>query len=493
MTSVFSATAQPVIRRDPLPGINRGGKGRVSSLADDINAIISDRSFADASWGISVVSCDKQETLYGHNDLRNRQVASNIKLLTTGAAIWRLGSDYTHMTEVYISGEAGNNAGIYGDLVIRTMGDPTLSPSFGMNPRQVFRSWAATLDSLGIHSLRNVVVDASYFDELPYAPGWAWDDEPFGYNAQISAASVYDNSIEVRVTPGKMPGDPVSIDISPSTAYVTLRVTAGTSRVDSTSTLDIRRERGSDIIVISGNIATGSETYVEHISIEQPPLFYATIVSEELARAGIEIRGSAYDAADFPQPLLYQSLRKVVERRSPPLREIVAAINKQSLNLAAEMTLKSLGREFGGGGTTVAGIEVVKRFLADVGIDIEHLRLYDGSGLSRQNMLSPADMTKLLQWLHRSSISADFLASLSIAGVDGTLASRLVGTRAEKNMVGKTGYLSGIRALSGYVRTRDGELLAFSIVSNNYSVPTGVVNTAQDLIIMRLASFSRRS
>ncbi len=336
------------------------------------------------------------------------------------------------------------------------------------------------------------MVDASYFDPTPYAPGWAWDDETFGFNAPISAAAIYENSITVTVTPAKVPGRSVQIDISPPTAYVTLRVTAVTTRADSVSTIDVRRERGSRTIVVSGNIAAGAEPYVEHISVERPPLFFATLLHEELKRFGINVRGSLYDASEYPEMINYPNLRMVASHVSPPLREIVAATNKQSLNLAAEMLLKKLGREYGGIGSTAGGLDVVRKFLGEIGIDTEHIRLFDGSGLSRQDMIAPTDIATLLRWTRRSSISPDFLASLAIAGHDGTLAERLRGTLAEGNVIGKTGFLTGIRAVSGYARTRDGEWLAYSIVVNNYSVPTNVVNTAQDLILMRLASFTRR-
>jgi D-alanyl-D-alanine carboxypeptidase/D-alanyl-D-alanine-endopeptidase (penicillin-binding protein 4) len=477
----------------PGPPVPSGARARqaVVEMGRDIGAILSDKNFNDASWGVSVVSCENGESLFRFNDVRNRQMASNIKLVTTATALYRLGGDYRYGTEIYIGGER-NGAELNGNLVVRSFGDPSLSPSFGIDPRDVIRRWGGVLDSLGITSIQDIVVDASYFDDVPYGPGWAWDDEPFGFNAPVSASAIFDNSIEVTVKPGKTPGAPVSIDISPPTAYVTLKVTAVTSRGDSTSTLDIRRERGSSVIVVSGNIAANSDPYVDHISVEHPARFFATLMKEELARSGIAVRGGAFDAADYPVRFTYSLLKRIATHLSPPLREIVAATNKQSLNLAAEMMVKKLGREFGGMGSTAAGVEVVKRVLTEAGVDIEHIRLYDGSGLSRQDMMTPADFTTLLRWAQRSQIAADFMGSLAIAGRDGTLANRLRGTLAQNNVIAKTGFLSGIRALSGYARTRDGEWLAFSIVLNNYSVPTSVVNTAQDLIVMRLASFSRK-
>jgi PBP4 family serine-type D-alanyl-D-alanine carboxypeptidase len=485
---------QTASRTEGTPGPPRASaRSAITELSKDIDAIISDRNFTDATWGISIVSCESGEPIFRLNEKKNLQVASTIKLLTTAAALRRLGGDYRFGTDIYINGEIRPDGELLGDVVIKAGGDPSISPEFGIDPRQVLQSWARLLDSLGIRSVQNVLVDASLFDRIPYASGWAWDDEPYGFNAQISAAAIYSNSIEVTVTPGNAAGKPVQINVSPSTAYVSLKVTAITSRPDSVSTIDIGRERGSSMISVSGNIAAGSEPYVEHISIEKPPLFFASLLKEELERFGITVHGTAYDAADYDRTREFLSLRRIGSYASPPLREIVAAINKQSLNLPAEMLLKKLGSQLMRSGTTTAGIDAVKIFLIETGIDAEHVRLSDGSGLSRQDFIAPSDITTLLSWARRSSIARDFLGSLSIAGRDGTLASRMSHSLAENNVIAKTGYFGGVRAISGYARTRDGEWMAFSIVTSNYSVPTSVVNTAQDLILMRLASFTRRS
>ncbi|MCE7934008.1 MAG: D-alanyl-D-alanine carboxypeptidase/D-alanyl-D-alanine-endopeptidase [Chlorobi bacterium CHB2] len=464
----------------------------LARLARDLDGILADRNFADATWGVSVVSCQDGDQVYRFQDRRNRQMASNIKLLTTITALNKLGSSFRFSTEVIATGEVVNGD-LQGDLVIRCSGDPSISPSFGINPQEVLQGWARTLDSLGIRSIRHIVVDASLFDTIPYAPGWAWDDETFGFNAPISGAAMYDNSIAVTVAPGKAAGKPVQIDVSPSTAYVTLRVTAQTTRSDSVATLEVHRDRGSAVIVVAGNIAAGAEPYTEHISIEQPPVFFATLVREELGRSGIEVRGGAYDANHAPLHDAPRTSRRIALYLSPELRQIAAATNKQSLNLSAEMLLKAMGERTFGVGSTASGIEVVKRQLSDVGIDVERLRLADGSGLSRQAMISTADMTRLLRWAYRKpALFRDVLSTLSVAGTDGTLATRMAGTAAEGNVFGKTGYMGGVRALSGYVRTRDGEWLAFSIAVNNYTVPTALVNKAHDQILTRLANFSRR-
>lgn len=488
-----SGVAQQTTKGEATPGARSSqARARLHSLAADINSIIGDYAFVDASWGVSVVSCQSGEILYEHDANRNRQYASNIKLVTTSAALALLGSDYRFSTEIYIAGLIADGT-TENDLVIRPMGDPTISPSFGVDPRGVLGEWGGVLDSLGVRKVRNVVVDASWYEDTPYGPGWAWDDEAYGFNARVSAAAIYDNSVEVRIEPGEVAGAPVRIHLVPPTAYVSLQVTAVTGTTIGMGTIDVRRERGSDIITVSGSIALGAEPYVENISVDDPPIYLGTLVSEELARRNIAVKGGVVDAADLRRPLPYSSMRRIHVHRSQPLRRIVTAINKQSLNLAAELLVREIGQRECGAGETAAGIDAVRRWHGTTGVDPERIRIVDGSGLSRLNMLAPSDVTRILRASWMAPWWADFRASLSVAGVDGTLANRMTGSLAAGNAIGKTGFLNGIRALSGYVRTRDGEWLAFSIVANNYSVPTGVVNTAQDMIVMRLASFARKA
>ncbi len=489
--SVAAAQSGPRVPGTP-GGATTPRRAPLSVLASDIQQIITDRAFADASWGVSVVSCDNGEVLFDFDAGKNRQFASNLKLLSTSTALSALGADRRFTTEIYIGNVVDAGDGI-DDLVIRALGDPSMSPSFGVDPREILGSWAGTLDSLGVHRIRNIIVDASRYESTPFGPGWSWDDEAYGFNARVSAAAMYDNSVEVRVTPGTEPGSPARIDLIPATAYVTLQVTAQTASRDAVGTIEVKRERGSDIVTVSGSIAVGAEPYVEHIAVEDPNVFMGTLMEEELERRGIPVRGAILDAEDVRRPIPYSIMRRVSVRRSSPLRELLPAINKQSLNLATEMLVREMGFDDCGVGTTMAGLEVVRRFMRDAGIDPEKTRIVDGSGLSRLNMLSAADMTRLLRTAWRARWGADFRASLAVAGRDGTLTNRMKGTLAEGNALGKTGFLNGIRALSGYVRSRDGEWMAFSIVVNNYSVPTSVVNTAQDLVVMRLASFSRKS
>ncbi len=492
--------AEPALAQRPGGGITatssesaQSDRRARSSLATDLDAILADRSFDNASWSISVVSCTRDgERLFDRDGEKNRLVASNIKMLTTAASLDRLGGDYVFETPVFITDTVSPDGRLNGDLVLRASGDPSIAPEFDRDPRRVIDTIVASLHSAGVRSLRRVVVDASAFDAVAYGPGWSWDDEPYGYSAPISAAAMYRNCVRVNVTPGVDPGDSVQIDMLPSTGYVTLRVSATTTRSDSTSTLEIRRTPGSPVITVSGNIAAGSGSYTEEISIDDPPLFVATLLREGLERAGISVTDGVADAAELPHGVDYASAAELVRLRSAPLREVIRPINKLSLNLPAEMLLKTLGRLITGIGSTEAGIEVVTQMLQRAGIDLEQINLVDGSGLSRMDLIAPRDLTRFLLWVHTSPIADDFTASLSVAGEDGTLQERFRGTLAEGNVMAKTGFLTGVRSISGYCCTRDGERLAFSIVLNNYTVPTGVVNTAQELMVMRLAGFTRR-
>ncbi|MCI0496415.1 D-alanyl-D-alanine carboxypeptidase/D-alanyl-D-alanine-endopeptidase, partial [candidate division KSB1 bacterium] len=200
----------------------------------------------------------------------------------------------------------------------------------------------------------------------------------------------------------------------------------------------------------------------------------------------------AYDIDDVPDYSYLQLPENIIfEHSSAPLWEIIDAINKMSQNLYAEILLRSLGAYFLGVGDAKHGIEVVKEFLQGIGIKTDQFLMYDGSGLSRLNMVTPTQITMLLKFMRKHENGSYFYDSLPIAGVDGTIINRMQQTSAHGNVRAKTGYVGHVRSLSGYLSTADKEELAFSIIANNYSAPTSMANLIQDLVCERLANFSR--
>ena len=191
------------------------------------------------------------------------------------------------------------------------------------------------------------------------------------------------------------------------------------------------------------------------------------------------------DVDDINTSLNYQKMKKFYTTYSPPLKEIIKVINKNSQNFFAEQLLKTIGLEKEGYGTVTNGVK-------EMGINPESMVLVDGSGLSRLNYVTPKQFVTLLNYMYKSKYFIPFYNSLSIAGVDGSLGNRLQNTKAKDKIRAKTGYLEGVRSLTGYAFTLDNEPVAFSIIANNFNVPVKLAENIQDLVCLRLANFKRK-
>jgi D-alanyl-D-alanine carboxypeptidase/D-alanyl-D-alanine-endopeptidase (penicillin-binding protein 4) len=221
-------------------------------------------------------------------------------------------------------------------------------------------------------------------------------------------------------------------------------------------------------------------------------LYLLNIFREILEDKQIRFRGALLDIDDWNEKLSYLNLDPIIIIESIPLFEIIKIINKESHNLSAELLLKTIGKESSGIGTYEAGIEKIKEFLEISGISPENMVIVDGSGLSRFNLISPRYQINLLSWIYRSDYKNELLNSLAVPGENGTLERRMKRSLAEKNVIAKTGSMNNVNNIMGYVQTRDGETLAFSIMMQNFTVPSSLARNLQDLILMRLASFSRK-
>ncbi len=467
----------------------------VQRLRTEINAVLRDPAFANAYWGVEIQSLKNGQYVYRRNVHKSFRPASNLKLFTTGTALVKLGPDFTYATRVFRTGQISRGI-LHGDLVVRGSGDPTITGRFhDGNMLSVFQDWADSLKSQGIQRIEGRIVgdDNAFADEI-MGEGWAWDYQSDWYAAQISALSFNDNCVDILFTPGKSVGDTVSFRLEPPTHYVRVINQVVTAPKHQAKGVFFHRERGKNIVRITGSIEIGTPEKRDWFSVENPTLYAVTVFREVLQNRGISVTGPAvdidslkhysYEANDSLCVALYQS---------PDLAQIVRAINKVSQNLYAELLLRTLGKVYRNDGSASGGIAVVKDFLSGIGIDPNRVAMFDGSGLSHLDMITPDEMVLLLRALYRSAVRDEFLDSLPIAGVDGSLKNRMKGTAAEANVRAKTGYISNTRSLSGFVTTRDGELLSFSILVNNYLVPTSRANFVQDWICERLANFSRNS
>jgi D-alanyl-D-alanine carboxypeptidase/D-alanyl-D-alanine-endopeptidase (penicillin-binding protein 4) len=195
---------------------------------------------------------------------------------------------------------------------------------------------------------------------------------------------------------------------------------------------------------------------------------------------------------DLPRPVDYKLADLLFTNYSPPLREIIKVVNKNSQNFYAEQILKTIGLEAGHFGTTENGIEVELDIFKDMGINTDGMSIVDGSGLSRLDLVTPRNFNSLLNYMYKSKYYIPFYNSLPIAGVDGTLGTRLKNTKAEGKIRAKTGYLTAVRSLCGYALTGDNEPVSFSIIANNFNVPVKLAENLQDLVCLRLSNFRRK-
>jgi D-alanyl-D-alanine carboxypeptidase/D-alanyl-D-alanine-endopeptidase (penicillin-binding protein 4) len=452
-------------------------------LRNAIDAVLSDSIFIPSRASVKVVSLNTNEVLYDRDSRQLMRPASNMKLLTSATALHTLGRTYQFKTCVF--SDSITAAGIVrGNLYLKGYGDPDLRISD-------LDSAALYLRSMGISQVwGDIVGDNSYFDDLEWGNGWMWDDEPDPDEMFISALSVNKNCVSVTVSPTPAPSDSVLASCDPPTPFITIQKRAKTVRDSATVPLHISRlfmER-LNTVTVSGEVQVGGGIRQRRVSVWRPELFAAQILKESLQRNGIYV---------FGQPrfgITPETARKVWEK-DWPLESVILAMNKVSDNLSAENLLKTIGaQERGLPGSARNGIYVVNSFLASCGLDTTGHSIADGSGVSHYNLVTGDEVLRLLTVVARSpEIFPVLYASLPIAGVDGTLENRMIGTAAAGNLRAKTGTLSGVSSLSGYVTTRDGELLVFSMMMQNFVIPTRYYHSAQDRIGALLAQFSRKS
>jgi D-alanyl-D-alanine carboxypeptidase/D-alanyl-D-alanine-endopeptidase (penicillin-binding protein 4) len=408
--------------------------------------------------------------------------ASVLKVVTTSAALEKLGADFRYRTGVYTNGVVEPDGTVTRDLILVGRGDSNLTDPYGeLLEKPTFQELAEKLESAGIKKVRgDVVGDDSYFDLKNNGTGWTDKELQSVYGAPINALSINNNVIWVHAGAGQR-NKRINYTLEPRTSYFHVRNLGVTGSRRAKRTLSVRLIRGSKTIVISGVLPEG-QNYSQHVLLETPAEVAATLLKEELHRHGITVEGgvSALHHGDVSKDE-QAGWDLLAEHQSPPLINALQIINKRSQNLHAEMLLRTLGAEFRGEGTSEAGLDVVKEFLVHAGIDSEKIRLNDGCGLSRENLITPRFQTSLLQFLSTRPYFDLFLNTLAISGTDGTLKNRLSASEVRGSIHAKTGTLNGVTTLSGYITTKSGRNLVFSIFANRVNATSRVKRTIDEI------------
>lgn len=434
-------------------------------LKHQIDGIIASELHPYSSASIKIISLKTGSTIYESSPLMLMAPASLEKIFTATAALWRLGAGYALETSVHMVPGRG-------EIYIKGSGDPLVTPE---EINLLARFIASTLNS---GTRCQLIGDVGCFDDDYWGDGWAWDDDPDNEAVYISALSVNGNSVLLDIAPGRAPSLPLSIKISPDTRYVVVENRGVTGKPGGPSALSMTRPAGDlrNQIFISGSLAADCAPLEKKLPVWRPELFFLTLLAEQLGQAGIITE--SINLGTVPDKAVHLvSLKR-------PVGKIVSVMLKKSDNLSGENLLKYLGHlRTGEEGSAEDGALVVMDYLKSKGIPFDHIRIADGSGMSRYNLNNAETITRLLAAVYRDKeVYPEFVNSLPIAGRDGTLANRMKGTPAEGKVRGKTGSLTGISTLAGYTETADGEPVAFAMLMENFTVSVEQVRNIQDRI-----------
>lgn len=452
-----------------------------ADLPQEIDAILQRQPISRrARWGILVSSLDGGEPLYARDAQQFFIPASNVKLLTTAAALTAFGADYQIRTSVYQMPSAS------GDVVLRVVGrgDPTLT-------QVSLQGLAQQLYDRGIRRVDRLEIDDAYFRGDPINPNWEWEDLQAGYGAPVSSLMVNGNAIALQLIP-QSPGQPLGVAFdNPLDArdwqVVNLTRTLPSDSLEEEYT-QIQQDGQRRVLRIEGQLRAGSEVGEEAIATPDPTGRFLRHFQVALRNAGITLERQPRTTSSSLNPLP-NSVSELAFTLSPPLSSLVTQANAESENLYAEALLLQLGtlRVAPQSSTLVAGLEAVEAMLAPLGVDPEGIDQADGSGLARRNLATPEAFVQTLQAMHRSPLAEIFRDSLAMAGVSGTLSNRFRGTPVEGHLWGKSGAISGIAALSGYLEPGQHPPLVFSILVNHFDQPVRTVRPTIDEIVETFA------
>ena len=490
---------RPAVAGDICPG----------ELGAQVDAIANRPEFSRSRWGILIQPLSSTATLYSRDAQKYFIPASNVKLLTTAAALQKLGADFRIKTSVY-SGENGS-------LYVAGRGDPSITEA-------QLQSLAQQLKRRGVDRVNELIGDDSYFQGSAVNPNWEWEDAQAGYGAPINSLIFNQNAIELLLSPQDL-GQPLKVTFAePKLANQwQIQNNSVTVAQNESEFIEVGREFDRPAIRVSGQLKVGAESESAYVAVVNPANNFLQHFQQVLAAEGIPVKQAlvASVSRNFNQELA------TVE--SPPLAELVRETNRESNNLYAEVLLRLLGkvtdtdapatsthrqdacatsRDFTGKmpvpqerltgkmpvpqeDTGEIGLKELKTALTQLGVNPNSYILADGSGLSRHNLISPEALVQTLRFMANSPAASIYRQSLPIAGESGTLKNRLNSTPNRVILQAKTGTLSGVSALSGYIEVPDYEPLVFSIIVNQSDLSAASMRSATDEIVLLLNRLRR--
>ncbi|MDQ2766497.1 MAG: D-alanyl-D-alanine carboxypeptidase/D-alanyl-D-alanine-endopeptidase [Gemmatimonadota bacterium] len=480
-STATAAAVAPSVSTTPTETISR------AALRHAIDSMVAQSQFRNSQFGVLVVDPEKSDTLYSLNAGKLFMPASNMKIVTGATSLALLGPDYTYRTEFSAGGRVAHDT-LQGALVVTGRGDPTISDHMRKDAMQPLYDVADSLKAHGVSVIAGGLQAApDVFPDTTIGWGWSWDDLGEDYGAGVDAL-YFNEGFGTAIARGKVGARPDSIQTLPARTYPRISI-APAMRGDATDTTSLRLglDPARTQFISHGKLKSAADTLV-YVYPDQREAYLAAL-HEAIVSRGIVVHGGE---SAMPPAGAASHATPLFTIHSPPLRAILAALEKPSQNQIAEILYKTLGLEKTGVGSADSGQAVLARQLASWGAQPDGYLVRDGSGLSRYGYLSPETLVRVLDKIRADTAFHVFYDALPIAGVDGSLEHRMRGTPAAGNVHAKTGSVANARSLSGYVTTTDNHLLLFSLLANNWTVKQSAVDSVQNRIAIMLASLKLR-
>lgn len=491
-------------------------------LRQQLTDLVNQPRFDAARFGIKAVSLETGQTLFEHEPAKLFSPASNCKLYTMAMVLDKLGGDYRLRTSLYSAARPDARGNLKCDLILYGRGDPTFNLKAGQGDLlRALQPLVAALTNAGVRKISgDLIGDDSFIVGAPYGSGWVWDDMNYYYGAEISALTINDNTLQLSARPGAKLGAPGQLELNPPTTFVTLINQTRTSTPDSRRVINLYRPVGQNVIYVNGQLPLNSTNkYSDDVTFSNPTGLFVEFFKAALARNGVKVTGKTRTVHWLERPGAPLDTSRLIELgfvESAPLRELNVLVQKPSQNLYTDLLLAHVGsleREralanqapndsawlvdaAGSSGTSEDyGVRELYKFFSKVGIKRSDVKFEEGSGLARNNLVTPNATIQLLQFMSQHPEAESYYQALPIAGRDGTLRNRLKGTRGENNVHAKTGTLRWANSTSGYLTTAAGEKLVFSLMLNRYTAPSAQYSARGELdkAILLLANFTGRS
>lgn len=483
----------------------------LESLQAKIRLALSRPELRRGTVAVKIASLNSGKVVFEDSAEKYVMPASNMKSFTVATAIEKLTPNFRFVTSVFANSKPDETGTIKGDLTIFGRGDISLSTAFYEG--DYFKGLDALADKIvqsGVKRIEgNLVGDESYFSGSAIPSGWEWDDLQWYYGAEVSALPLNDNALDLTVKPASV-GSLCLVQLQPLNTVYRVVNNCRTVAANGKRTLTVKKDLDQNVLEVYGNLPVGDKGFANYLTVSHPSELFVALLKQRLQQKGVTVTGQTRVIGAKEKSLMTATSTaapvEIAKLESFPFSLIAAKTMKPSQNLYTETILWTLGEQaknlnltnlpannpLTNTDSTSAdkGLFVVQNFLQQIGVPDGGIIQYDGSGLSRHNLVTADALVRLYTYMAKQSrFSQAWRDSLTIGGVDGTLKNRFTGTIAAGNVRGKTGTIDQVSALSGYVTTAAGEQIVFSIIVN------GVTNTrtrtgTMDEIVLNLASFN---